>query len=136
MWNETLFNAVKQGDIADILLCLENGADVNFKYQLMFGWTPLILATELGHFDVVKLLLANGANVNILNDNDMNALLVASYKGHFEIVKILVENGANVNFMNRYKYTALWLAKTDEIKEYLINAGAEKLNYAFEPPRF
>ena len=132
MWNESLFNAVRQGDIADILLCLENGADVNFKYQRMFGWTPLICATELGHFDVVKLLLANGADANILNDNDINALIVASYNGYFEIVKILVKHCTDMNYINK----ALQWAKTDEIKEYLISAGAENIDNAFEPPRF
>lgn len=120
MWNESLFNAVKQGDIADILLCIENGANVNFKYERMFGWTPLICCAEFGYFDIAKLLIANGADTNIRNNNDMNPLMVACLKGNFEIVKLLVENGADVNYINKHNYLALWLAKTDEISDYLI----------------
>ena len=51
------------------------------------------VAAENGHMEIVKLLIANGADVQA-NDND--ALRDAAENGHYEIVKLLIANGANI----------------------------------------
>lgn len=71
--------------------------------------TPLLIAAQLGHIEIVKLLLAHPPTQNaerlylgidfILTDyggNRMNtALTTATMQGHLEIVKVLLEAGAN-----------------------------------------
>ena len=57
----------------------------------------MIWASQKGYIGVVKLLLANGADVNAQNNNGDSALTRATLNGHLEIVKLLLTNGADVN---------------------------------------
>ncbi|WP_162801700.1 ankyrin repeat domain-containing protein [Candidatus Chromulinivorax destructor] len=60
--------------------------------------TPLYIASGKSHTDVVRLLLAAGANVDIQSaDNVVSPLLIASCKGHTDVVRILLAAGANVD---------------------------------------
>ena len=54
--------------------------------------SALLLASRNGRTEIVKLLIANGANVQASNNY---ALEDAAIKGHYEIVKLLIANGAN-----------------------------------------
>ena len=62
-----------------------------------YGLTALVNASANGHFEIVKYLLQNGADVNATCKYKETTLKVASKKGHLEIVKYLVENGADEN---------------------------------------
>ncbi|CAF1612842.1 unnamed protein product, partial [Didymodactylos carnosus] len=70
------------------------------------GATPLYTATEEGHFEVVELLVRNGADINLspqgtvakeLRIENQTPLLIACMKNFENIIKFLIENGANVN---------------------------------------
>lgn len=87
-----------------------------------------------GHESTVRLLIGNGANVNIVNKFNNSALILALYKGirwknlwncslkdakkktaiyfpGFEnIAELLIRNGADVNVVGQHAYTALILA--------------------------
>lgn len=58
--NEALMEATRKGDLAQVQDLLEKGADVNTRDE--YGWTPLTLAAEKGHLEIVKLLITHGAN--------------------------------------------------------------------------
>ena len=60
--------------------------------QLLFqaGQTGLMLAVSHGRMDMVRALLAHGADVNIQDDEGSTALMCASEHGHVEIVKLLL----------------------------------------------
>ena len=47
--------------------------------------------------EIMKLLLENGAEINVEEGKYGNSLQAASYKGYEMIVKLLLENGADVN---------------------------------------
>lgn len=49
-----------------------------------------MLAVSHGRMDMVKALLACGADVNIQDDEGSTALMCASEHGHVEIVKLLL----------------------------------------------
>ncbi|XP_018414977.1 PREDICTED: KN motif and ankyrin repeat domain-containing protein 1 [Nanorana parkeri] len=63
--------------------------DVNAKAS-QAGQTALMLAVSHGRIDMVKALLACGADVNIQDDEGSTALMCASEHGHVEIVKLLL----------------------------------------------
>ncbi|XP_066245444.1 mitochondrial disaggregase-like isoform X1 [Euwallacea similis] len=73
-----LLKAVQYGLTHEVSNMIKNGVDVNLRHNL--GWTPLMVAAVSGHYDVVKLLLANGANPN-LPDNYINPQRTAQEKG-------------------------------------------------------
>jgi ankyrin repeat protein len=81
-----------------------------------------------GNIDVVRDMLAKGADINSEDSNKDTALIFASYNGHTQIVDLLIKAGANLNLQNSYKSTALILAASYgyiEIVELLIKAGAD-----------
>lgn len=58
--------------------------------SMQAGQTALMLAVSHGRIDMVKALLACGADVNIQDDEGSTALMCASEHGHVEIVKLLL----------------------------------------------
>ena len=82
-------------DVAEIRRLINAGADVNLRNK--FGVTPLFVASQNGHAEVVKLLLAGKADVNVtisITGKDYTALRVAKMMGHARVVKLLKEHGA------------------------------------------
>ncbi|KAJ6237966.1 ankyrin repeat [Anaeramoeba flamelloides] len=93
-----LYCAAEKGQIKVVRKLLENGADINYQHpwwrqkNVPEGWgppTPLIIASNNGHFQVVKYLVEKGANPDLRNNLGETALDLAKKKGHFLIVKIL-----------------------------------------------
>lgn len=54
----------------------------------------LLKAAEEGHTDVVKTLLAHGADINTTDKDGWAALSRAAYNGHTAVVKLLLAHGA------------------------------------------
>ncbi len=72
------------------LLLARQGVDVNMTE--MNGGTALIAASQQGHVEVVRLLLAHqDVEVNkTLLQNGATALIAASQQGHVEVVRLLL----------------------------------------------
>ena len=87
----------------------------------------LIQAVQKGNFEIVKILVDNGADVNSSASSNTKALILAAEQGKLEIVKYLAENGADVNLRDYYNTTALMMASFEylEIVRYLIEQGAD-----------
>ena len=101
-----LFKAAWTGDVTTLR---NTNADVNAKDAL--GRTPLGIAAEKGHAEVVKFLIENGAEVNITDSSDNTPLIFIIHKtGNLEITERLLERGAIVNAQNRTGETALMYA--------------------------
>ena len=58
--------------------------------------TPLMYATQNGHLECVKLLVKEGADVNLMA-HDRTSLHAAAGRGHHECVEFLIQAGAEVN---------------------------------------
>jgi ankyrin repeat protein len=91
--------------------------------------TPLIYAAEHGHFEIGKMLLEKGADVNAEGGrNYSNALYAASYGGHELVVKLLLDTGANVNAQGGHYGNALQAASAgghELVVKLLLDAGAD-----------
>ena len=95
------------------------------------GNTPLFWASDKGHSEVVKLLLAApGIHVNRANKEGNTPLHFASKEGHVEVEKLLLRvpgidvNRADVALRYGRRRTPLEVAKNDEIRALLRAAGA------------
>ena len=58
------------------------------------GFTPLHIACVYGHFELAKLLLEAGADIEAKTKNGYMALHLAAQYGHALIINLLLENGA------------------------------------------
>ena len=60
------------------------------------GATPLFIAAQKGHLEVVRFLVVSGANKDQgKTDKGETPLFVAAENGHLEVVRLLVMSGAN-----------------------------------------
>src|SRR5690242_5601993 len=70
----------------------------SFANKMQRGWgTPLHLAAEMGHVEIAKLLLDNGADVNAVGIRGFTPLHSAAWSGRTDVAKVLIAHGANVN---------------------------------------
>ncbi len=81
-------------DIPGVQQCLEQGIDINEELGIDFDeLTPLMVAAELGYFDLVLFLLNYGADINKTVD-EMSALTVARENKQLDIEQLLIHRGA------------------------------------------
>ncbi|KAA3680037.1 ankyrin [Paragonimus westermani] len=78
--------------------------------RLQNGLNALHLASKEGHHEVVRELLARGADPNRATKKGNTALHIASLAGQFEVVKILLDAGSNVNTQAQNGFTPLYMA--------------------------
>ena len=55
------------------------------------GSSPLYIASQNGHTDIISLLLKANANLNRQRDDDTSPLYIASQQGHTDIVSLLLK---------------------------------------------
>ena len=82
----------------------------------------LVYWASLGELIEVKKSLAQGTDVNSVDDEGYSALHAAAENGYLEVVKYLVEKGADVQY--KAQYTALELAEmagNNDVVVYLKN---------------
>ena len=91
------FNAVSGGNIKQVKDLISTGIDVNILNE--DGDTALIIASKNDHLEIVKVLIAAGADANIKSRHG-TALTIVSKIGHLEIIKTLITTGADINFQN------------------------------------
>lgn len=72
--------------------------------------TALQLASIIGNLDIVRLLLNNGADVNIKGPSDNTALHMIATSKHTEVIDILLQKGADQKAKNYLGKTPLELS--------------------------
>nr|XP_055032222.1 ankyrin-3 isoform X23 [Misgurnus anguillicaudatus] len=84
-------------------------------------------AARAGNLEKALDYIKSGVDINICNQNGLNALHLASKEGHVEVVAELIKLGATVDSSTKKGNTALHIAslagQTDVVKE-LVNNGA------------
>jgi len=105
-----LFAAIRADDVEEVRRLIASGASVEQKHQ---GWTPLMVASELGggsggYFSIALLLLEKGADVNATNRKGRCALSFAAAPSRDEAKK-----EQRVSALELIKLLISWEAKRD-----------------------
>lgn len=108
--NSALMFAAEHNHLRAVRRAISEGADVNTDHPIG-KYTPLIVATECGHTDIVSCLLGQpGIKINASDRSGHTALHSASQWGHTDIVRCLLDQpGIEVNALYKNQ-TALQLA--------------------------
>lgn len=104
--NTALIYAIEKKRRSIVKQLIEQGADVNQKRE-SDGMTPLILATQMGNYQLVNSLISAGARIEEYDRHKNTALIVAAKENNKNIVKRLLSIGANVNAEDGGGLTAL-----------------------------
>ena len=108
---------------------IENGADVNGK---ALRGTPIFHAIIWGNLKSVKLLLDNGADINIRNQEGETPLSCAKRLGENEIVALLLKYGAPERLFRMTESCTMvvgWHVSSRAIRTGLVRTGTEVVNW-------
>lgn len=95
----------------------EKGAEVNPPQELKHS--ALRGAAMNGHSEVVRMLLDNGAKIDVRSGGARTALMGSVMNRHSEVAKLLVARGASLDIMNDFGETALDLAKKNQDEDMM-----------------
>jgi ankyrin repeat protein len=126
-----LIEACSRGDVTEVKLLLENGADVHADVD-----RALRTAVISNKSEVVKLLLEKGADVHAA---DSYAIRTACYYGYLEITKLLVEHGADVHSNDFCLKQACYFGHLEMVKLLVAHGSSiehESINIAKERGHF
>ena len=89
--------------IADMLI---NSGKVEVNRKNHDGMNALMLSSQRGHGDTVKVLIKAGAVMDERTSQGSTALMLACKRGHEEVVKVLVSMGAEIYIRDQRGRTA------------------------------
>mmetsp|Transcript_5917 Transcript_5917/g.17020 ORF Transcript_5917/g.17020 Transcript_5917/m.17020 type:complete len:928 (-) Transcript_5917:85-2868(-) len=129
-----LHNAAENGTVAVVEALVKAASaseDSDEKYidtLSSAGFTPVIIAAAHGHVDVVRYLIAAGADQNRSNKDGVTSLMYAAASGRVEVMKALLEDGGmDIDATHSNGGTALIEASTGNSSEsvsFLLERGA------------
>jgi len=127
--NEPLVLASMTGDLETIKLLLSRGAKASDK--------ALGQAVTFGYADIVRTLIASGANSRIVEGSGINLLHWAAITNRAAVIPALVEAHVPINSLDDNGFTPLMYAATidfgdTDVLTALIRAGADKTIRNFE----
>ncbi|WP_103071688.1 ankyrin repeat domain-containing protein [Aquimarina sediminis] len=80
--------SIAKGDYEMVKKMVELGTEIN---KISEGMTPLMYAARYNRVEIIKLLIANGAKINMKNSKGYNAIKYAELSGAKEAKALLIE---------------------------------------------
>lgn len=104
------FSAIYKGDEAAVRRLIDTGRPLNLAED---GHPPLFRAVMYKRYDIVKLLLSKGADVNSVCEpiDGWRPLHAAAFQGDVRLIKMLADSGADFSLLNHKGETALDIAR-------------------------
>lgn len=96
---DSFVEAAKEGRQDIVNLFIKAGIDLNGRHsdkRKMAGSTAIIWASILGDVEMARILIAAGADVNIVNSGRATAMWLAATNGHYEVLQMLINGGADL----------------------------------------
>ncbi|XP_011695991.1 PREDICTED: ankyrin-3-like [Wasmannia auropunctata] len=110
-WNP-LHLACFGGHITVVGLLLSRSAELLHSSD-RYGKTGLHIAATHGHYQMVKALLGQQAEINATDKNGWTPLHCAAHAGHLDVVKLLVESGGSPKIKTNLGYAPIWFAASE-----------------------
>ena len=106
----TIHQAATTGDLGAVKQLLEKDPTLLEAKDEEAYATPLAFAAGFGHAEVVRLLLAKGANVNARDDRGITPLFISVWLKQTECVRLLLDKGAALDVRGPSAMTPLHVA--------------------------
>jgi ankyrin repeat protein len=90
-----LCEAILKEDLKRLNAILLENDFINLNYIDSEGQTPLHRSCKIGNIDIVKLLLNNGASLNLTNRHGWYPIHIASYFGYTNLVIYLIQQASS-----------------------------------------
>jgi ankyrin repeat protein len=134
--DEDLQFAASEGDLARVKLLIQKGCDPNAIDEDL-SFTALHSAADAGHIDVVKFLLAVGADVNAHCEEKIGETPLGQVSSNctFEMAQALITAGANPTIPGWMQLTALHRAEKRKkpegrrVYQLLLETAKRKFGY-------
>ncbi|XP_076233464.1 histone-lysine N-methyltransferase G9a [Calliopsis andreniformis] len=106
----SLYTSVKNGDLEKLVNVLACGYNANHTFRDYAHRTGLHIAADKGHLSCVHVLVQAGAQLDVMDRNQLTPLMLAASKGKADVVKYLIRIGADVTLKGEDGMTALHMA--------------------------
>lgn len=95
LWHRLLLNFDEQNKYPHLLINLFkslniSNIDLNYQTQIT-NTTGLMLAARRNHLEIVKILVTNGANPQLVSISNVTAFYFAAKNGHLELTRYLID---------------------------------------------
>lgn len=92
----------------DLSLFLLQSTEIDINQKDKNGYTPLHFAVQSNTYDVVKVLLDKGANVDIQDKFGNTPLFKSATENtDLKITQVLIHSGADIHVMNTFGYSPM-----------------------------
>ena len=122
--NRDHFTIAAYGNTNELKVLIERDKSLVQKSD-EHGRTLVYLACKSGFYDMVKMLLQKGSDVNKIQRDGSTPLHAAAFFGHPLVVGLLLEYGARTDIKNRWQQTALEESQSTDITNLIRNASSD-----------
>lgn len=128
---KSISRIIKEGNLDELKTFIENGGDVNAKYDGKSLLNFAIDNCENNYFKVIEFLINNGADINGQKSNSKETPLhriCARIKPKIDVVELLLDRGAKVNAENISGKTPFFycgFSYSVELLNLLVKYGAD-----------
>jgi ankyrin repeat protein len=122
--NQAIHKCARYGNIT-IMESLLNHSSTDIEAMNNIKETPLSTALRFEMYEICKLLLSKGANINCIGINGNTPLMKAAFDGNIKTLKFILSNSGDVTMVNHNNENALLIA----CKRNLNDAAAILMEY-------
>ena len=123
----SLMSAVANNDVGGVRFFAKGGPAL-VNQQNIGGATALHIASREGNYEIVEILIANGADVNLSDSEGWTPLMRAALFGADDIVELLLAKNADATKLNSVNESAIIQAANSDCTQCL-NLMFDKFNF-------